>query len=89
MAPLRNEELEYVVAAIARRIDELRIDYAIMGDAAVCLLAPDTMRMTEDVDLVIHLDQRRITADDLTAQLLRLYSGEFGSYLNLPHNPSV
>lgn len=85
MAPLPNNQLEYVVAAIARRLDEMQIDYAVMGGAAVCLLAPDPTRMTEDVDLVIHVDQRRITADDLTAQLLRLYPREFSSVSQFGH----
>ena len=85
MAPLSDDKLRYVVAAIARRLDEMRIDYAIMGGAAVCLLSRDPERMTQDVDLVIHVDQRRITADNLTTQLLRLYPGEFGSVSQFGH----
>ncbi|GAM33697.1 hypothetical protein TCE0_013f00793 [Talaromyces pinophilus] len=85
MAPLADDKLQYVVAAIARRLDEMRIDYAIMGGAAVCLLSPDPTRMTEDVDLVIHVDQRRITADNLTTQLLRSYPREFGSVSQFGH----
>lgn len=33
------------------------------GGAAVCLVAGDPARRTEDVDLVIQVDQRQITAD--------------------------
>jgi hypothetical protein len=40
-----------------------------MGGAAVSLLANDPAR-TEDVDLVIRVDQRMITADRLTTQLI-------------------
>lgn len=63
----------------------MQIDYAIMGGAAVCLIAPDPARMTEDVDLVIHVDQRGITADDLTSLLLRLYPSEFGPVSQFGH----
>jgi hypothetical protein len=66
-------------------LDELQIDYAIMGGGAVCLLAPNPARMTEDVDLVIHVDQRRITADRLTSQLLNAYPSEFGPVSQFGH----
>ena len=85
MTLLGPENLRHVVAAIARRLDEMRIDYAIMGGAAVCLLAPNPSRMTEDVDLVIHVDQRMITADRLTTQLLNLYPSEFGPVTQFGH----
>lgn len=85
MAPLGPQNLRHVVVAVARRLDELQIDYAIMGGAAVCLLAPNPIRMTEDVDLVIHVDQRRITADRLTSQLLNAYPSEFGPVSQFGH----
>ncbi|EEA26275.1 hypothetical protein PMAA_073510 [Talaromyces marneffei ATCC 18224] len=50
----------------------MQIDYAMMGGAAICLLAPNPSRMTEDIDLVIHVDERGITADDLTTHLLKI-----------------
>ena len=49
-----------------------------MGGAAVCLLTHDPNRRTEDVDLVIHVDQRQITADRLTTQLLTSFPSDFG-----------
>lgn len=85
MTPLGPENLRRVVVAVARRLDELQIDYAIMGGAAVCLLAPNPTRMTEDVDLVIHVDQRMITADRLTSQLLNAYPSEFGPVSQFGH----
>ncbi|KAL4789553.1 hypothetical protein BDV19DRAFT_383005 [Aspergillus venezuelensis] len=54
MALLSQESLEIVVAAHARMLDALNIDYALMGRAATCFLSPDTSRRTEDVDMVIH-----------------------------------
>jgi hypothetical protein len=42
--------------------------------------------MTEDVlDLVIHVDQRMITADGLTSQLLNAYPSEFGPVSQFGH----
>jgi len=77
MTTLTQLQLESVVSKLAQRLDGLRIDYAIMGGAAVCLLAQDPARRTEDVDLVIDVDQRMITADRLSTQLLTLYPSEF------------
>lgn len=77
MAPLSHEDLSIVVSALAQKLDSLSIDYAIMGGAATCLLSPDPSRRTEDVDLVIHVDNRMITADRLTTQLLTSFPSEF------------
>jgi hypothetical protein len=77
MPALSHMQLRSVVAGLAQKLDVLRIDYAIMGGAAVCLLANDPTRMTADVDLVIHVDQRMITADRLTTQLITSYPAEF------------
>ncbi|KAJ5481481.1 hypothetical protein N7475_000293 [Penicillium sp. IBT 31633x] len=78
--PLRPpEQLMSVASTLAQRLDTLRIDYAIMGGAAVYLLTRNPTRWTEDVDLVIHVDQRQITADRLTAQLLTSFPSDFGS----------
>lgn len=71
MPQLSKTQLESVVSGVAHMLDNLQIDYAIMGGAATCLLAQDPTRSTEDVDLVIHVDQRMITADRLTSQLLK------------------
>ena len=46
------------------------------GERQPCLLAQDPTRSTEDVDLVIHVDQRMITADRLTSQLLTSYPSD-------------
>lgn len=77
MAPLSHEDLRTVVSALAQKLDSLNIDYAIMGGAATCLLSPDPSRRTEDVDLVIHVDHRMITADRLTAQLFTSFPTDF------------
>ncbi|PYH75350.1 hypothetical protein BO82DRAFT_36586 [Aspergillus uvarum CBS 121591] len=77
MAPLGHEDLRNVVSVLAQRLDSLNIDYAIMGGAATCLLSPDPSRRTQDVDLVIHVDHRKITADRLTSTLLTSFSAEF------------
>ncbi|BCR90306.1 nucleotidyl transferase AbiEii/AbiGii toxin family protein [Aspergillus chevalieri] len=56
-----------------------------MGGAAVCLLTHDPNRRTEDVDLVIHVDQRQITADRLTTQLLTSFPSDFGPVNQFGH----
>lgn len=76
MPLLSKTQLESVVSGVAHMLDNLQIDYAIMGGAATCLLAQDSTRSTEDVDLVIHVDQRMITADRLTSQLLTSYPSD-------------
>ena len=53
MLALSQSQLETVVSGVAQIFDSLQIDYAIMGGAAVCLLAYDPARRTEDVDIVI------------------------------------
>ena len=73
MPRLSKNQLESVVSGVAHMLDSLEIDYAIMGGAAACLLVQDPTRSTGDVDLVIHVDQRMITADRLTSQLLTSY----------------
>lgn len=84
--PLRPpEQLMSVASTLAQRLDTLRIDYAIMGGAAVYLLTRNPTRWTEDVDLVIHVDQRQITADRLTAQLLTSFPSDFGSVSQFGH----
>lgn len=60
-------------------MDSLQIDYDIMGGAAACLLAQDPNLTTEDVDLVIHVDHRMITADRLTSQLLSSYPSDIAA----------
>lgn len=77
MASLSPDELRTVVSALAQKLDSLNIDYAIMGGAATCLLYPDPTRSTEDVDLVIHVDQCMITTDCLTTQLLTSFPTDF------------
>ncbi|CAI7589894.1 unnamed protein product [Penicillium glandicola] len=78
MNVLLPDQLEVVVATVAQRLDSLQIDYAIMGGAAICLIAPDPQRATEDVDLVIRVDHRSITADMLTNKLLTSFPSDFG-----------
>lgn len=56
-----------------------------MGGAAVCLLTHDPNRRTEDVDLVIHVDQRQITADRLTTRLLTSFPSDFGPVNQFGH----
>lgn len=77
MPPLLYNWLQTVVVDLAQTLDEMEIDYAIMGGAATCLITTDSGRTTEDVDLVIHVDQRMITADRLTTELLTRYSSKF------------
>ncbi|KAL4982415.1 hypothetical protein BDW68DRAFT_192184 [Aspergillus falconensis] len=58
-----------------------------MGGAATCLLSPDLSRRTEDVDLVIHVDHRMITADRLTSFLTSVPAGK-RLWRMLPHFPA-
>ncbi|ODH19685.1 hypothetical protein ACO22_06133 [Paracoccidioides brasiliensis] len=83
MAPLSSDELKTVVSVLAQKLDSLNIDYAIMGGAATCLLSGDPNRRTEDVDLVIHVDHRKITADNLTTQLLKSFPSDFEGLVEL------
>jgi hypothetical protein len=69
MPTLTDQQLRTIVAELAQTLDVLQIDYALMGGAAVCLTVNNPNRMTEDVDLVIDVDQRMITADRLTTEL--------------------
>ncbi|KAJ5395180.1 Protein of unknown function DUF1814 [Penicillium crustosum] len=85
MPALLPPQLELAVATVAQCLDSLQVDYAFMGGAAVCLTAPDPSRRTEDVDLVIHVDQRSITADILTQRLLSSFSSEFGPVNQFGH----
>lgn len=74
-----------VASALAQKLDRLQIDYAIMGGAAVYLLVRDSTRKTEDVDLVIHVDDRQITADRLTTELLTSFPSDFGPISQFGH----
>lgn len=85
MPALLPPQLELAIATVAQCLDSLQVDYAFMGGAAVCLTAPDPSRRTEDVDLVIHVDQRSITADILTQRLLSSFSSEFGPVNQFGH----
>ena len=85
MTLLPPEQLRSIASTLAQRLDTLQIDYAIMGGAAVCLLTHDPNRRTEDVDLVIHVDQRQITADRLTTQLLTSFPSDFGPINQFGH----
>lgn len=76
MPQLSKLQLESVVSSVARILDSLQIDYAIMGGAAAGLLAHDLTKSTEDIDLVIDVDQRMITADQLTSRLLTSYPSD-------------
>jgi hypothetical protein len=75
--PLLGTQLKQAVAGVARTLDAMHIDYALMGGAAVFLLDPSQPRATEDVDLVIHADSRQITGDRLTSELTTRYADEF------------
>ncbi|CRL20953.1 Protein of unknown function DUF1814 [Penicillium camemberti] len=86
MPVLLQTQLEHVAATIAQRLDTLKIDYAMMGGAAVCLMAPDPQRATEDVDLVIRVDHRSITADLLTNKLLTSFPSDFAPVSQFGHN---
>ncbi|KGO45942.1 Protein of unknown function DUF1814 [Penicillium expansum] len=85
MPVLLPPQLEHVVATVAHSMDLLQVDYALMGGAAVCLTAPDPSRRTEDVDLVIHVDQRAITADLLTQRLMNSFPSDFGPVSQFGH----
>ncbi|PWY88212.1 hypothetical protein BO70DRAFT_177611 [Aspergillus heteromorphus CBS 117.55] len=85
MPVLSRAQLNTVLSILAQRLDTLGIDYAIMGGAAVCLIANDPTRMTEDVDLVVHVDHRRITADLLTSLLIRSYPDDFAPITQYGH----
>ncbi|OOF92550.1 hypothetical protein ASPCADRAFT_8826 [Aspergillus carbonarius ITEM 5010] len=76
MAPLPRLYLNKVVAGLAQMLEEMDIDYALMGGAAVCLLVYDATRMTEDVDIVINVDHRNITTDQLITQLIQRYPSD-------------
>lgn len=58
-----------------------------MGGAASCLLSPDPTgsRRTEDIDLVIHVDHRMVTADRLTTQLLTSFPADFEGISQFGH----
>ncbi|KAB8079707.1 hypothetical protein BDV29DRAFT_151623 [Aspergillus leporis] len=48
-----------------------------MGGAATCLLSLNPSRRIEEVDLVVHVDHRMITAGRLTTQLLTSLPSDF------------
>lgn len=77
MDELGLAELHQVVAGTAEILDHLRIDYAIMGGAAVYLLDSTLTHHTADVDLVIRVDERNISADALCQILLQSYGDVF------------
>lgn len=77
MPTLTDQQLKMVVVELAQTLDELQIDYAMMGGAAFCLTVNNPNRITEDVDLAIQVDQRMITADRLTTELLTKYLSKF------------
>ncbi|KAI9823650.1 MAG: hypothetical protein M1826_007668 [Phylliscum demangeonii] len=81
-------ELNVVVAGTAAILDSLGADYAIMGGAAVCLLAPDPGRQTFDVDFVLRVDERRISAEALAQTLLTSYSHVFAP-VHQPYGMSI
>jgi hypothetical protein len=85
MAPLSPASLATVVSALAQKLDALNVDYAIMGGAAACLLTADPARRTEDVDLVVHVDHRMITADRLTTELLESFPPDFEAVTQFGH----
>ncbi|CDM32947.1 hypothetical protein DTO013E5_10001 [Penicillium roqueforti] len=85
MPILLQIQLEYVASTVAQRLDSLEIDYAIMGGASVCLMAPDPQRATEDIDMVIQVDHRSITADLLTGILLKSFPSDFGPVNQFGH----
>lgn len=62
MTFLTRPQLVEAVTALAKILDELEVDYAVMGGVAMCFLSNDVSRMTEDVDIVVHVDDRNITA---------------------------
>ncbi|KAJ5593206.1 hypothetical protein N7537_010110 [Penicillium hordei] len=85
MPALLQPQLELAIATVAECLDSLQVDYAFMGGAAACVTAPDPSRRTEDVDLVIHVDQRSITADVLTQTLVNSFPSDFGSVSQYGH----
>jgi hypothetical protein len=82
---LSREELTTIVSTVAGALDSFEIRYAIMGGAAICLIADDPNRRTKDVDLVIQVDERSITADKLTHRLLTSYPDHFGPINQFGH----
>src|SRR5271155_1257420 len=74
-----------MVSTIAGVLDSLEIHYAIMGGAAVCLITGDPNRRTKDIDLVIQVDGRSITADKLTHHLLASFPDHFGPVNQFGH----
>jgi hypothetical protein len=46
-----------------------------MGGAALCIVGNDPQMSTGDVDLVVHVDERNITADQATDLLLKSSNG--------------
>jgi hypothetical protein len=85
MEGLSREQLTTMVSTIARALDSFEIHYAIMGGAAVCLIAGDPNRRTKDIDLVIQVDDRSITADILTHRLLASFPDHFGPINQFGH----
>ncbi|KAJ5145525.1 Protein of unknown function DUF1814 [Penicillium bovifimosum] len=85
MPALLPSQLELAVATIAQCLDLLQVDYGLMGGAAACLMAPDPSRRTEDVDLVIHVDEQSITADLLTQKLLDTFPSDIGPVSQFGH----
>jgi hypothetical protein len=84
-APLSQNQLKSVAAGLAQILDNRHIEYAIMGGAAICLLGTDPTRRTEDLDLVVQVDQRNITADRLTTLLLQSYPSRFAQISQYGH----
>lgn len=85
MVQLTQQQLSTTVSTIAEVLDSLKIQYAIMGGAAVCMMTGDPIRRTKDVDLVIQVDERSITADKLTHHLLASYPDHFGPISQFGH----
>jgi hypothetical protein len=85
MVLLTRQQLATIVLAIAETLDSLKIQYAIMGGAAICMMIGDPTRRTEDVDLVIQVDERSITADKLTHYLLASYPDHFAPVSQFGH----
>ncbi|KAJ5177802.1 uncharacterized protein N7500_000501 [Penicillium coprophilum] len=56
-----------------------------MGGAAVCLLTRNPTRRTQDIDLVIHVDQRQITANQLSPPLLTTFPSDFSPVNQFGH----
>ncbi|OQE18008.1 hypothetical protein PENSTE_c019G06069 [Penicillium steckii] len=77
MAFLNPREWRTVVSTLAQKLDFRNIDYTLMDGAAVNFLNLNHPRLTEDIDLVIHVDNRQITADCLTTLLLHSFPADF------------